>query len=220
MDILKAMEERHSVRVYTDKPIEGDTLSRLQKAVARANAESGLHIQLVLNEPKAFDSRMAHYGKFSGVKNYIALIGKRGGDLEEKCGYYGEHLVLYAQTLGLNTCWVALTYKKIPEAFTVEKDERLLMVIAVGYGANPGKPHSGKNYDEVAKPSDAPNWFKAGVDAALLAPTALNQQKFSFTLKGDKVQAKTKFGTCVKTDLGIVKYHFELGTGKDSDIWI
>lgn len=220
MDILKAMEKRRSVREYTDKPIEGDTLDKLKKLIDKANADSGLHIQLVLNEPKAFDSRMAHYGKFSGVMNYIALIGKRGGDLEEKCGYYGERIVLGAQTLGLNTCWVALTYKKIPEAFTVEKDEKLLMVIAIGYGKTPGKPHGSKRYDEVAKPLDAPKWFRSGVEAALLAPTALNQQKFRFVLKGDKVIAKTKVGTCVKTDLGIAKYHFELGAGKDSDVWL
>lgn len=220
MDILKAMRQRHSVRAYTDRPIEGETLERLQKQIDKANADSGLHIQLVLNEPQAFDCRMAHYGKFSGVRNYIALIGKRGGDLDEKCGYYGERIVLAAQTLGLNTCWVALTYKKIPEAFTVEKDEKLLMVIAIGYGEDQGKPHGSKLYDDVAKPHDAPAWFKAGVEAALLAPTALNQQKFSFTLKNGKVLAKAKFGTCVKTDLGIVKYHFELGSGMDSDIWL
>ena len=220
MDILKAMRERHSVRAYTDRPITGETLRRLQKAIENANAESGLHIQLVLNEPKAFDCRMAHYGKFSGVRNYIALIGRRDKELEEKCGYYGEQIVLTDQTLGLNTCWVALTYKKIPDAFTVADDERLLMVIAVGYGENAGKAHSSKFYNEVAKPEDAPEWFKEGVEAALLAPTALNQQKFSFTLRDGKVLAKAKMGTCTKTDLGIVKYHFELGAGKTSDIWM
>ena len=220
MDILKAMEKRHSVRAYTDRPITGDTLSRLQKLIDQANAASGLHIQLVLNEPKAFSGKMAHYGKFSGCKNYIVLVGKRGGDLDEKCGYYGESIVLGAQMLGLNTCWVALTYKKIPEAFTVDKGEKLLMVIAIGYGEDQGKAHSSKFYDEVASPMDAPAWFKAGVEAALLAPTALNQQKFSFALKDGKVLAKSGFGTCVKTDLGIAKYHFELGAGKDSDIWL
>lgn len=220
MNLLKAIEQRHSVRAYTDRPIEGETLSRLQKLVDNANKASGLHIQLVLNEPKAFDSKMAHYGKFSGVKNYIALIGRRGGDLDEKCGYYGENIVIGAQLLGLNTCWVALTYKKIDEALQIEKDEKLLMVIAVGYGVDNGKAHASKFYDEVASPKDAPRWFKEGVEAALLAPTAMNQQKFTFTLKVDKVLAKAKFGACSKTDLGIVKYHFEVGSGKDPDIWL
>ena len=77
---------------------------------------------------------MAHYGKFKGVTNYLALIGKKESSLEEKCGYYGEKLVLFAQELGLNTCWVAMTYSKIKTAFQVEKGEKLCIVIALGYG--------------------------------------------------------------------------------------
>ncbi len=63
---------------------------------------------------------MAHYGKFSGVKNYVAIIGAKSSDLEEKCGYYGEKIVLKAQQMKLNTCWVAITYKKIKAAFQID----------------------------------------------------------------------------------------------------
>ena len=115
--ILEAMRARHSVRSYTEKLIEGETLEALEKLIDECNRESGLHIQLVRNEPMAFDSAMAHYGKFSGVKNYLALVGKKSKKLDELCGYYGEKLVLAAQTLGLNTCWVGLTFQKIPDAF-------------------------------------------------------------------------------------------------------
>lgn len=71
-----------SVRSYSDRPLEEQVLTALQDAVAKANAESGLHIQLVANEPKVFDSFMAHYGKFSGVQNYFALVGKKGAGLD------------------------------------------------------------------------------------------------------------------------------------------
>jgi hypothetical protein len=37
------------------------------------------------------------------------LIRKKSDDLDEKVGYWGEQLVLLAQTLGLNTCWVGLS---------------------------------------------------------------------------------------------------------------
>jgi hypothetical protein len=50
------------------------------------------------------DSMMAHYGKFIGVKNYIALVGPKSSVQEERLGYYGEQIVLKAQKLGLNTC--------------------------------------------------------------------------------------------------------------------
>lgn len=77
MDLLQAMKNRHSVRSYTDRPIEGSTKESLLSFIRQCNEESGLHMQLVLNEPNAFDGLMAHYGKFSGVRNYIAVIGKK-----------------------------------------------------------------------------------------------------------------------------------------------
>ena len=92
MDVWQAMQERHSVRSYTDKPIEGEVKEKLAAKIAQCNAESGLHIQLVLDEPNAFDSAMAHYGKFSGVRNYIVMAGKKTAALEETCGYYGEKI--------------------------------------------------------------------------------------------------------------------------------
>ena len=220
MDMLKAMRERHSVRSYKDVPITGKTLESLKALIDRANADSGLHIQLVLNEPEAFGGRIARYGSFKGVMNYIALIGHDDRELEPKCGYYGERVVIGAQALGLNTCWVGLNYSKTPDAYVIDKGEKLLMVIAIGYGETCGKPRRSKTPAQVTKGSaGAPDWFNDGVAAALLAPTALNQQKFTFELIGDKVRAKAKWGPYSKTDLGIVKYHFELASGKGPDIW-
>ncbi|MGN1074703.1 MAG: nitroreductase family protein, partial [Eubacteriales bacterium] len=169
---------------------------------------------------RAFDSFMAHYGKFSGVTNYIALIGKKGADFEEKCGYYGERLVLKAQTLGLNTCWVAMSYRKIPSAFELASGERLCVVIALGYGSTQGVPHRSKAVDAVTRTDGpAPEWFRRGAEAALLAPTAMNQQQFRFTLHGDRVSAAPGRGFYTRVDLGIAKYHFELGAGRENFRW-
>lgn len=220
MDMTEAMKVRHSVRRYKDKSLDGEIISALEAEIESCNKESGLHIQLVTDEPKAFDSFMAHYGKFSGVTNYIAMIGKKGTDLEEKCGYYGERLVLRAQQLGLNTCWVAMTYTKIKTAFSLEKGEKLCIVIALGYGETQGVAHRSKSFDQVARAEgEIPAWFRNGVKAALLAPTAMNQQKFQFILDGDKVRAKPGIGFYAKIDLGIAKYHFELGADKPGMKW-
>ena len=220
MEIIQAMKNRHSVRQYTDKPIDPQVLQALQAEIDFCNKQAQLHIQLVTNEPKAFDSFMAHYGKFSGVTNYIALIGKKSAKLDELCGYYGEHLVLKAQQLGLNTCWVAMSYKKIPDAFSVEKDEKLTVVIALGYGKNQGVAHKSKSAQAVSNISDSsPEWFKSGIEAALLAPTAMNQQRFTLTYENGKVSAAARLGFYTKLDLGIVKYHFELGAGKENFTW-
>ncbi len=214
------MNVRHSVRQYKNRPLNAEIISALQTEIESCNKESGLHIQLVTNEPKAFDSFMAHYGNFSGVTNYIAMIGKKGADLDEKCGYYGERLVLRAQQLGLNTCWVAMTYTKIKSAFSIEPGEKLCIVISVGYGETEGAAHKSKSFEEVAKAEEqVPDWFKNGVNAALLAPTAMNQQKFQFTLHGSQVSAKAGIGFYTKIDLGIAKYHFEIGANNPNFEW-
>lgn len=213
MDIMEAIDLRHSVRQYLDKPIDEDLVNNLKKEIEECNKESGLHIQLVLNEPKAFDTFMAHYGKFQGVTSYIALIGKKDSDLEEKCGYYGERLVLKVQQLGLNSCWVALTYKKIPSAFTIKSGEKLVAVIAIGYGKTQGTPHKSKSIEQVSNiSSSTPSWFIEGVKTALKAPTALNQQKFKIIFEDGKVIFKEGMGFYTKIDLGIVKFHFEIGS--------
>ena len=220
MTVTEAMQTRHSVRQYTDRPLGADEIAALKGAIDACNRESGLHIQLVTNEPKAFDGLMAHYGKFSGVTDYIAMIGPKGPRLDELCGYYGERLVLLAQQLGLNTCWVAMTYSKIKTAFTVRSGEKLCVVIALGYGTTQGVPHKSKPVSAVAQADEPmPNWFRRGVEAALLAPTAMNQQKFMFTQKGDRVSVKSGRGFYTKLDLGIVKYHFELGAGETGWMW-
>lgn len=215
---MEAMKQRHSVRQYTDQRIEKEAAEKLQREIDACNKESGLHIQLVTDEPKAFDGFMAHYGKFSGVKNYIALIGKKGPKLEETCGYYGERLVLLAQRLGMNSCWAAMTYSKIKGAYEVKAGEKLCCVISIGYGVNQGVSHKVKKVEELCQVNgQMPQWFRAGVEAAQLAPTAMNQQKFYFVLKEDQVAAKTKAGFYTKVDLGIAKYHFEIGAGVGND---
>lgn len=220
MDLSKAIKTRHSVRRYQNKPLEAEIISALQAEITVCNQESNLHIQLVTNEPKAFNGFMAHYGKFSGVTNYIAMIGAKSSELAEKCGYFGERLVLKAQQLGLNTCWVAMTYSKIQNAFVMNKGEKLCVIIALGYGETQGTSHKSKAISEVAKADqEMPDWFKNGVKAALLAPTAMNQQKFLFSLSGNQVSAKAGIGFYSHIDLGIVKYHFEVGAGTEHFEW-
>lgn len=221
MTLKEAMLVRHCVREYTDRPIPDDIVAKLRDTVDECNRESGLSIQLVIDEPKAFDGVMAHYGKFSGVKNYVALVGRKSPDLSEKCGYYGEKIVLTAQTLGLNSCWVGLTYSKVKGAYTVGKDEKLVLVIALGYGKTQGLPRRTKFAEQVSASEGEPSdWFVRGVDAALNAPTALNQQKFFFTQRGNGVEARAGAGFFTKVDLGIAKFHFELGAGKENFEWI
>ena len=228
MTLLEAIECRHSVRRYKDEPIPDEILAVLKDKVEEVNRVGGLHVQLVTGEPKAFSGLMA-YGSFSGVSSYFVMAGKKSEDLDERIGYYGEQLVLLAQTLGLNTCWAGMSYSKIPGTYDLEEDEKIGCYIALGYGETQGKEHKIKDPKEVSNASDlTPGWFNKGVDAALRAPTAVNQQKFRIDFLGLKgagnvpqVSAKPVFSMMgyTKMDLGIVKYRFEIGAGKENFEW-
>ena len=224
MTLQEAIKARHSVRKYSDKPIETAKVASLRAEIERVNEESGLNIQLVLDEPKAFSTGMWKYGQFSGVKNYFVMAGPKGQEAGEKIGYYGEKLVLLAQTFGLNTCWVGLTYKKIPGTYTLRDGDIVHCVISLGYGTIPGVQHPLKPVEQFFESEGRPpKWFLDGMEAAILAPTAINQQKFKFILHdGNKVETKKSFSMAGYTniDLGIVKYHFEVGAGKDSFEWV
>lgn len=211
MQMLDLMKERHSVRQYSDKKIDGDVKTKLDTYVASINEESGLSMQIFYNEPNCFNSMLAHYGKFSNVKNYIAIVGKK--EEQEKSGYYGEKLVLKCQELGLNTCWVALTHGKVN--VQTKPQQKLLILIALGYGTNTGVAHKSKPIKELCKEDAYPEWFMKGMEAVSLAPTAMNQQKFLFEIKNGQVYAKALRGFYSKIDLGIVKYHFETITGHE-----
>lgn len=251
MTIHEAIEARHSVRAYKEQPLADDIVKMLEEKIVQLNEEGQLHMQLVRNEPKAFQGALAKYGKFRGVSNYVVVAGQKTNDLDERVGYYGEQLVLFAQTLGLNTCWVGLSYTKVPGTFVLDEGEKIACYIAIGYGETQGVGHKIKTVEQVSNARDIAmsgptppatsspgkvqtsldlatfaRQFTKGVEAALLAPTAVNQQKFSFEYVGIKdgrhqVRAKKGFSLIGYTqmDLGIAKYHFEVGAGKENFDW-
>ena len=228
MTLEEAIEARHSVRAYKEQPLAENVVKVLEEKIAVLNLEGKLHIQLIQNEPKAFLGTMAKYGKFRNVGNYIVMAGQKADDLDERVGYYGEQLVLLAQTLGLNTCWVGLSYSKVSGTYELGEDEKIACYIAIGYGESQGVGHKIKTVEQVSNISNiTPLWFKKGIEAALLAPTAVNQQKFSFEyigMRNNRHQVRAKKGFSMigytKMDLGIAKYHFEIGAGEVNFEWV
>ena len=216
MEIKEAIKERHSVRQYKETSIASDVKEKLEALIKECNTESGLSIQLICDDPDCFNSFLAHYGHFKNVKNYLALVGKKSlANLDELCGYYGQKIVLTAQTLGLNTCWVAGTFSRGKCKATIQADEKLVCVISLGYGENAGVPHKSKPEEKLCDVPEADrlDWFKEGLEAAILAPTALNQQKFLVSLVNGNPVITTKKGPMTLLDLGIVKYNFEAASG-------
>ena len=216
MDIKEAIRLRHSVRHYTMQPIPSELAQHLNQLIASCNAQSGLSIQLILDDPECFDTLFTHYGMFKNVRNYIAIVGSKSlPGLEELAGYYGQQIVLAAQMMGLNTCWVAGTYGRSKCKAVREPGEKIVCVIAIGYGENQGTKHRSKPLSKLCgvDKSDMPVWFKNGVKAAMMAPTAMNQQNFFISLENGEPVITAGRRAMAKIDLGIVKYNFEAASG-------
>lgn len=217
MDLLDVMRERHSVRQYEDRPIPEEIRRQLTEKTAKLNEESGLCIQIFFDEPECFRASKPHYGNFAGARNYLAIVGKKSADLDETAGYYGEELVLFMQQLGLGSCWVALTHGKTKAV--VRKGEKQVIVVPFGYGKTKGVQHKSKPAEKLCEVAgEMPDWFRTGMEAACLAPTAVNQQKFLIRWDGKKLSAKVRgIGAYTKVDLGIVKHDFERASGHSFD---
>ncbi|WP_205666586.1 nitroreductase family protein [Aminipila luticellarii] len=231
MDYKHAISIRYSCRSYLPDKIEASIVEKLQASITDYNLLSGLNIQLILNNGDAFSGLSKSYGMFSGVNNYIAMIGRSNGIHEkEKIGYYGEKLVLEATEYGLGTCWVAGTYNKDACVCKLGSREEIYCVIPIGYPAVK-KSFKDKLINTVVntkkKPvkdffdskNNIPDWFLEGIKAVQSAPSAVNKQpvKFSFTDDTNETLpsvhawiTSNRYGT-EQIDLGIAKLHFEIG---------
>lgn len=226
MDLLEAMHRRHAVRAYTDEPIDAPTCDDLRALIGRLETEGGIEMRLVTDEPDAFGNALLHYGMFRNVRNYVAIATDQTKDWERRCGYWGAHVLLRAVQLGLDTCWVGLSFSKHQAArhAAFDADDKVRFAIAVGHGVTHGKPSRSKTYGQVASVEGGiavPTWFERGVEAALLAPSALNQQRFMFRLEADgrTVAADPGIGPYTRTDLGIAQYFFEVGAAGAPFVW-
>ena len=214
------MEKRHTVRKYLDKPLDMDLIGLLNDRIERNNCVYNLTFKLITNNSDGLSS-LARLMSNNSVQNYIILAGKDNSDLDKKIGYCGADLILYAQSLGLNTWWCGGMFNgKNALKHLDNKAVRVNGVIAIGYGKTQGVPHKSKTADQVSRfKGDAPGWFKSGIKALLLAPSALNRQPYIVNGEGNKVSLKVKNGTFSQVDLGIGKYFFELGAGKSNFEW-
>ena len=218
MDLKEAMQKRHMVRKYIDKSLPDDLINRINERISMNNEKHKLSMKLMINNNKGVNSIMKLI-MAKGVNNFIILAGDNSENFDESLGYSGADIMLYAQTLGLNTWWVGGTFNRSVSQYVENK--KVTGIIAIGYGESQGKPHKSKMVEDVSKYNGTviPSWFISGVDGALLAPTALNKQDFMIIGDGNKVKIECDNGIFTGSNVGLIKYHFELGAGKENFEW-
>lgn len=228
-DLFRAMQNRHDVRNYSDEPIAADVAARLQEEIDAVNEITGMHIQLIQGDPKGISGFMAAYEKFRNVNNYLVMVGPNSVRLDEQCGYFGEHLVLTAQQLGLHTCWSGLGFNRKKARYQRHDGDRAAVAIAIGHGLNQGASKAMKAASDISNlNADSPEWFRRGIEAVLLAPTVLDEQGIRIDLLADSnpdgrrhVRAiAAEKGHFNYVDYGIARYHFESIAGRENFVWV
>lgn len=224
MTLYDAVFTRSSCREYLPQPLSPAQRQQLGKAVEQCICRSGLRFRLICGHPEPFSSFSKSRGRIKGAQNYFLFAGPAGTqDLEEKCGYYGEELILTAASMGLGTCWVGGTYDKACCLPYLEEGEELVCVAAVGIPSPAGKKdRPWKSPEELAPDAgEVPAWFRGGIEAVQRAPSAMNRQGYRFTCRRDgSVRVRLSgTGSFALVDLGIAKRHFELGAHGGEWTW-
>ena len=223
MTLSDAIDMRISTRRYLSAPLPPLVCQQLHKAIDLCGRKSGLHVRLITGDSAPFSGPQDD-GSLSGVENYLMLEGPADlRDLEEKCGYFGEQLVLTAASMGLQTCWLGGSYD--PGACPPSREgDRLVALIAIGHSAEeaPQRRRALKDSSVLASGFDrAPAWASGAVEAVRRAPSAMDRQPYRFTYRADQtVEARlTHRGPFSLVDLGIAKLHFELGAHGGTWSW-
>ncbi len=219
MSEIDAIKERHSVRNYKPDRIEDKKVKLIEEKIDELNKEGNLHLQFIKDAGNTYNKLLNRAMGLGSAPSVIACVGFDDENLEQRIGYYGERLVLFLQEIGINTCWAG-TFNKKNIGADINENERLVISIAAGYGKDYGKPHKSKSEEAVIDArGERPYWFNRGVEMALLAPTAINQQKFVIKLNEDEsVDFIDKGGVFSQVDLGIVRCHFEIGSERSFPI--
>ena len=225
MITVETIRERHSVREYDGKPLSRAEFDALGAVVEECARESGLDIQLVGNNPEVFNV-IARFGLIRGCRTHVAFVvdDAKAGDVaaDEAIGYWGQKIVLAAQDMGLNTCWCALCSRRKSRA-VVAPGKKIRLIIAVGHGKTQGFTRKTKSVEALSSVecAKAPAWFAAAMEAAQLAPTAMNNQNFKITLLSDgkTVRIEAPQSGLNAIDEGIVRRNFEIAANEAGADW-
>jgi hypothetical protein len=230
-----AINARLSRRKYEKgRPIAAEAAQRLHEVCRDFRPYNGVRVEFIAEPPDdVFANAVGFYGNIKGAPAFLAFIGDSSDpNVQEKMGYTGEAAILEATALGLGTCWVALTYnaRRVKSLVRLEKNEEIICVSPVGYTGDrwsfEEKVFSGFGSNHQRKPlhsmvsglpeAQRPDWAKAAVEAARLAPSAMNRQPWDFRVEEDGITVSVKgrgpeFNVAMRLDCGIAMLHIELG---------
>jgi hypothetical protein len=220
---------RHSQRKYSGEEPEKNKADRLETVCGDFRPFSGARA-VIVREPSddVFRGVIGSYLKVTGAPYYVAFIGDmRERTVQEITGYLGEGIILEATALGFNTCWVGGFFRQdaVAKQINLQENERVLAISPIGYSKDKTdrvgvstKTHKRKDLSGLVTSGhvEKNTWSKTAVEAARLAPSAVNRQPWRFEVGENAItinadSARLEFGVSRRLDCGIAMLHIELG---------
>jgi len=232
-----AIHHRSSRRNYDSTDLEPDLLSHMQEICRDFRPFPQARAKLATQSlDEIFKGAIGHYGKIKGAPALIAFIGNMDDPyIQEKVGYLGEGIILEATAIGLATCWVGGFFRPKVAASIIgtNENERVLAVTPIGHAVKDFSPqerimtgfarsHRRKLLAELVtglEPVEWPHWMKSAMDAAALAPSAINRQPWRFYVEPysitvsvyrSRYRSKLEYGISKRLDCGIAMLHIEV----------
>ena len=233
-----AIENRHSRRKFEPKALKQKNLKELQAVCDGFQPFPDARAVLVTEPPElVFKGAIGSYGKIKGAPAFIAFIGDTESDtVSEHVGYTGEGIILEAEAMGMNTCWVGGLFRPeiVASMVTLGEDEKVYAVTPVGYApdrmtleeklmAGFGLTSRRKTLSKLCiglKQSDWPRWLKPTLEAARQAPSRMNRQPWRFHVEKDSIAVAVNRNTVDADSVtserlccGIAMLHIEVAAG-------
>jgi len=229
----KVIETRRSRRRFYQKPLESESLSQIAIVCEKFRPFPNARSVLITESPDSvFKGAIGPYGKIKGAPAFVAFIGNMDSpNVYEQVGYTGEGIILEAEALNLATCWVAGFFKRkvVASLANIGKKERVLAVTPVGYAPELpsfeekimtgfGLTHKRRALSNLITGLDEPKWpqwINSALEAARLAPSAVNRQPWRFKVSENSITvsvniSRREYGLPKRLCCGIAMLHIEV----------
>lgn len=236
MTPLQLLQQRHSVRAFTEESLTMEHVKKLKSLLTMINThQQGLKFQLITDDPDPLAGFSKSYGVFTNPKNYVAaVVDMAAPDVFERAGYYAEQFVIKAVELGIGTCFVGGTYDEHKVKAQLRAGEKVLFLILLGYPLNKTKlvarmmaklvHRKVMTFEQFFEPQRELNAaisenpiLQVGLEGVACAPSALNKRPVRLFIDS----AGENKEICAKVDdsnpknlidLGIAKYNYNFAT--------
>jgi hypothetical protein len=226
---------RRSRRQFDSSPLDPYVLEGLATVCTSFRPFTGVRAVLVNDAADiVFKGIVSHYGKIKGAPAFIAFIGNmEDPNVHEKLGYTGEGIILEATAMKLGTCWVGVSFhaELASRLALIKKHEKVLALTPVGYTSEIwsleekimtgfGITHKRKPLEKLlkgGKEASWPLWVKTALEAARVAPSAVNRQPWRFSTGQNGItisvdNLKDTLHISKRLDCGIAMLHIELAS--------